>query len=266
VQLTYTEIMAVISIAVILFGFVGVILLNRPPNTKRILSVPFPGKWRSILRENILFYSELDPARQPDFEKRVQLFIATKKITPIDTTIDDRIRIMVAASAIIPVFAFPLFNYPKLREVLIYPNRFDEKFQTAQGAGEQRPIIGMVGNRFMNGTMIISKPDLERAYDGTRRKNNVGVHEFVHLIDNLDGETDGIPDILLKHPYVIPWLELIQREMEQIKSGDSDIGPYAVTNKAEFLAVVSEYFFSSPQELRQKHPELYESLSRIFHP
>ena len=98
---------------------------------------------------------------------------------------------MVAASAIIPMFAFPGYNYPNLRGILIYPNSFDEEFQTSRFEGHNEFIIGMVGNRFMNGIMIISKPDLINAYDGSDHKINVGIHEFIHLIDNVDGSTDG---------------------------------------------------------------------------
>jgi Mlc titration factor MtfA (ptsG expression regulator) len=52
---------------------------------------------------------------------------------------------MVAASAIIPMFAFPEYNYPNLREILIYPNSFDEKFQTQRFEGHKESIIGRAG-------------------------------------------------------------------------------------------------------------------------
>lgn len=44
----------------------------------------------------------------------------------------------------------------------------------------------------------------------------------------------------------------------------SDINEYAATNRAEFFSVVSEYFFSRPQLLESKHPELYQLLEEIF--
>ncbi len=232
---------------------------------KRIIAQPFPESWRKILNDHIKFYRDLEDAQKTGFEKRIKLFLATKKIEPVDTEIDDRIRIMVAASAIIPMFAFPGYNYPNLREILIYPNSFDEKFQTQRFEGHKEFITGMVGNRFMNGTMIISKPDLISAYDGRDHKSNVGIHEFVHLIDTVDGVTDGIPEILLKHTYAAPWLYLIKEEMSRIEKGKSDISPYALTSNAEFLAVVSEYFFDNPDKFKNRHPELYQYLSTIFH-
>ncbi len=241
------------------------IFLKKNSKEKFISSQAFPESWRSILNDHVRFYCDLDKAQKAVFEKRVQLFLATKKIEPIDTEIDDSIKIMVAASAIVPMFAFPEFNYPDLREVLIYPNSFDEKFQTQRFEGHGENIIGMVGNRFMNGTMIISKPDLVNAYDKAYHKSNVGIHEFVHLIDSSDRATDGIPEILIKHAYVAPWLELIKKEMSRIEKGRSDISPYALTSNAEFLAVVSEYFFDSPEKFKRKHPDLYNYMTTIFH-
>ena len=230
----------ILLIIILIIGVLRYLISGkRSPKNDDILTEPFPESWRVILNDNIKFFSDLDDSGKASFEKRIQLFLATKRINPIDTDIDDTIKIMVAASAIIPMFAFPEFNYPALREIIIYPNSFDERFQTKRFEGNENKIIGMVGNRFMNGTMIISKPDLINAYDGTNNKNNVGIHEFVHLIDNVDGGTDGIPEILLKHDYVAPWLHLIKEEMMRIEKGHSDISPYALTNNAEFLAVVS---------------------------
>jgi Mlc titration factor MtfA (ptsG expression regulator) len=239
--------------------------IKKDQKKKRILAQPFPESWRNILNKHVKFYSNLENDQKAGFEKRIQFFLGTKTIKPIDTEIDDSIKIMVAASAIIPMFAFPEYNYPNLREILIYPNSFDEKFQTQRFEGHKEFISGMVGNRFMNGTMIISKPDLINAYDGTTHKNNVGIHEFIHLIDNVDGATDGIPEILMKHAYVAPWLLLIKEEMSRIQHGRSDISPYALTSNAEFLAVVSEYFFDNSENFKKKHPDLYNYLTTIFH-
>ncbi|MNL54511.1 Protein MtfA [compost metagenome] len=52
--------------------------------------------------------------------------------------------------------------------------------------------------------------------------------------------------------------------MQRIETGKSDINPYAITNEAEFFAVVSEYFFEKPRQLKEKHPELYHILSETF--
>ncbi len=256
----------ILLIGLALIGVIGYYMFRKNiRKNKRILVNPFPESWRKILNEHVNFYVHLENAQKAVFEKRVQLFMGTKKFEPIDTEIDDSIKIMVAASAIIPMFAFPGYNYPNLRVILIYPNSFDENFQTQRFEGHKEIITGMVGNRFMNGNMIISKHDLISAFDGTNHKNNVAIHEFVHLIDDVDGAIDGIPEILIKHAYVAPWLHIIKEEMSAIEHGRSDINPYALKSNAEFLAVVSEYFFDDPEIFKRKHPDLYTYLTTIFH-
>ncbi len=224
-----------------------------------------PDQWRQTLLKDVAFYAQLNEADKSLFEKRVHRFLLTKDIEPVDTEIDDTIRLLVASSAVIPTFAFPDYNYPKIRTVLIYPGHFNEKYQISNPNIAQSPIIGMVDSRFQNGTtVILSKPDLVAAFDGSSHKGNVGIHEFVHLLDKEDGEVDGIPEALLKHQYVGPWLQEIKNEMRRIEHGKSDISLYALTNNAEFLAVVSEYFFDNPEKFRRRHPELYQRLCMIF--
>ena len=228
------------------------------------LDQEFPEHHRQILTSKVVFYTHLDESAKRQFEKRVQLFLATKKIEAVDTEIDDLVRLMVACSAIIPTFAFPQYNYPNVRTVLIYPNSFDEDFRTERFEGHKEVILGMVGNRFLEGTVLLSKPDLLMAYDGLPHKSNVGVHEFVHLLDKEDGVIDGIPERLTDHRFTGPWLHEIKDEIRRIEQGKSDINPYALKNNAEFLAVVSEYFFGNPDKFRKRHPELYEFLAAIF--
>ena len=252
-----------VIIALIAFYIIYRYVFKRNTVNKEILDEPFPDSWRKILQDRVLYYRNLPEDKKKEFEERVKRFIAEKSIKGVDVEISDTDKLLVAASAVIPVFNFPYFVYPNVREVLLYPGSFDSKFQTDDDAG-QRDILGMVGDGFMNGVVVLSKPDLEAAFDGRRHRKNVGIHEFVHLIDKADGAVDGIPEKLFEHSYTLPWLKEVRREMRKIQEGHSDINPYALTNDAEFLAVVSEYFFDNPEKLKQRHPELYQFLTKIF--
>ena len=260
---------------VILFVLVSVLIIvivvrfkkkEREKNNQvnAIINQPFPEEWRKMLVQKVLFYRELEENEKELFENQILRFIATKKIEAIDTELTDEVKLLVACSAVIPTFAFPNFNYPSIRTVLIYPGSFDEDFDTNKHKNHQQFITGMVGNKGLKGTVILSKPDLLSGFNGSRTKHNVGIHEFVHLIDGTDGDIDGIPERLIEHSYVGSWLFEIKEEMEQIMERKSDINPYSLTNNAEFLAVVSEYFFSSPHQFKKKHPDLYKYMVDIF--
>ena len=253
-----------------LLGVVTILIFNRNRYKKlysriSLFKAPFPTQWREILTKHSLFFRNLDDRRRDVFEKRVQIFLHEKNIDGIDTDIDDEIRLLVAASAIIPTFAFPAFAYPELNEVLVYPKSFSQKFEIDGHDKSSENIEGMVGNRYMNHSLLLSKPSLLAGFNGRKGEENVGIHEFVHLLDREDGDTDGIPERLVENGFALPWLHLIKKEMDRIRKGNSDINPYAITNNAEFLAVVSEYFFSDPEEFQEKHPELYQFLSTVYH-
>ncbi len=235
-------------------------LTRRYRKKKKALSTSFPEKWQQILRENVIFYLNLNKNQQKKFEKQIQVFLAQVKINGINTFVSDKDRILVAASAVIPIFGFDEWEYKNLSEVMLYPQLFDEQFQS----GKSKNISGMVGTGIMKDKMILSKPSLHRGFRNTSDKKNVAIHEFTHLIDMADGKADGIPEVLLKHQYTLPWLKLIKNKIMAIATKRSDINPYGATANEEFFAVVAEYFFERPHLLKRKHPELYKMLNQIF--
>lgn len=217
--------------------------------------------YSALLQQKVAFYQALNDEQKAAFENRVKKFLNNIVITGVGTEVEDLDKVLIGASAIIPIFAFTDWEYTNLREVLLYPNTFDESFQQS-GAG--RNILGMVGSGTMNYTMILSKAAMREGFENKTGKSNTGIHEFVHLIDKTDGATDGVPEVLLQHQCVLPWLDLIHKNMKAIQANQSDIDPYACTNQQEFFAVAAEYFFERPHLMKEKHPELYEMLEKIF--
>tara|TARA_R110002072_G_scaffold140286_1_gene284289 strand:+ start:185213 stop:186100 length:888 start_codon:yes stop_codon:yes gene_type:complete len=254
----FVKILVGLFIALILF------LLFRPKSIKSGFNVPeiFPEKWRLYLLKEVNFYASLNEEDKVIFEADVKRFLKRVRITGIKTTVDYEERLLVASSAVIPVFSFPEWEYSSLHEVLLYPDLFTEKYDFSE---QDRNISGMVGSGgVMHHVVIFSKPALHQGFDNTSDKMNVGIHEFVHLFDKQDGEIDGIPQMIMKNQAVLPWLHLISENTKEMLAGKSDINIYGATNKQEFLAVASEYFFERPKLFQEKHPELYEVLSSVF--
>lgn len=253
----------IILILIALLMILGWNSYNKVANPKwKVPQETFPFQWREILNREVSFYSSLNETEKARFEYKVQEFLLNCRITGIKTVVDLRNKLLVASSAIIPVFGFDSWKYGNIREVLLYPAMFDENYQFE---GESaRMILGMVGNQNMEGIMILSKEALNHGFKNESDKQNTAIHEFVHLIDKSDGEIDGIPKVLMDKQYALPWIEVISKEIDRIYEGKSDINPYGGTNRAEFFSVVSEYFFERPKLLEEKHPELYALLEKIF--
>ena len=237
-------------------------LTRRLRQRAAIRQEPFPPHWQNILNTEVAFYQGLNAEEQQRFREEVNIFLREKRITGINTSIDDTVRVLVAASAVIPIFGFPGWEWEQIREVLIYPDSFNEDYQT--GRTPEQSILGMVGSGAMTRMMILSKPELLEVFRQSGDRQNVGIHEFAHLLDKSDGVVDGVPEVALPARAIKPWLELVHKEMEAIRQGRSDMNPYGLTNEGEFFAVAAEYFFEHPVKMHRQHPQLYAMLRKIF--
>ncbi len=234
---------------------------------QRLVAKPFADSDREILRQHVTFYRGLTDPNKQRFEDLMKVFLGEVTITGIRTDVDDVSRMLVGASAIIPIFGLDDFEYAGLGEVLLYPDSFNEDYQVegAEGRSTQQPtILGMVGNAHLSGVMILSKPSLLVGFRNDSDRRNVGIHEFSHLIDKRDGDIDGIPATI--PPQTIdPWVRWVGEELRGDGKSDATIDDYAYTNEAEYFAVLSEYFFESPALLQQKNPRLFEMMRKMYH-
>jgi len=250
------------AIIIVILVILGLYLVFRKKSVPTVIAAEIkPADYKLLLNEHVAYYQKLSNADKTRFEQLIIEFLQDVNIEGVGTEITELDRVLIASSAVIPIFGFPEWKYQNLTNIILYPDTFDKEYQFEGGS---RNIMGMVGTGAMNGQMLLSRAALTKGFSKNSGKENAAIHEFVHLLDKSDGETDGVPENLLANEYAEPWLKMMHQEMHRISAGKSDINPYALTNEAEFLAVASEYFFEKPQELKNKHPELYEDLSRIF--
>ncbi len=247
----------IVAVIILIAGY----LIFRRKTTPVTPSTDHSPDYAAVLNGEVNFYQKLDKGSKDKFERLVHDFLHYVRIEGVGTEVSDLDRVLIASSAIIPIFGFPGWKYKNLTNVILYPDTFDNNFQFE---GESRNIQGMVGSGYMNGQMLLSRAALIKGFSNVSGKENTAIHEFIHLLDKSDGDTDGIPENLMAHQYIIPWLKMMHQEMHRIKVGKSDINTYALTNESEFLAVAAEYFFEKPQKFRHMHPELYQMLSLIF--
>lgn len=223
----------------------------------------FPREWENVLDKEVKFYRELSQMQKIEFQNRMMLFLSRVNIEAVQFELNDEDRILLASSAIIPVFGFEAWEYNYLDTIILYPSNFNENLYFDKGA-KGRNIAGMVGSGIYEGKMILSRKALYHGFKNTTDKKNTAIHEFIHLIDKEDGSIDGIPKNLLNHEYAIPWLDLIHKKMELINNNKSDIRNYGGTSQTEFFAVAAEYFFERPKLMQRKHPKLFRMLNDCF--
>ena len=228
---------------------------------KKQIARYFQPEWRNFLQEKVLFYNRLNAEEKQLFENKISGFLLDYNIEGVETDISDFDKVLVAVSAVIPVFRFSNWYYRDLKTIFLFPDSFTINHPMLP---EGTLLNGLVGYGGMVDKMYLSRKALYESFEKDFDGKHTGIHEFLHLIDMEDGEADGVPDILIPKSYIKPWKQLIQNEIERICNDDSILSDYACENAAEFFAESGVSFFENPDELRAKHPELYRILELIF--
>jgi len=167
----------------------------------------------AILDHRVPQYRALDAETRERFRLLAAVFLDETTITGAGCEIDDTVRVLVAASAVIPILGFPDWEYSTLREVLVKPGDFVAR--TRESDEDVDPLLGMVDRRggTFHGTLILSREELIRGFSRANDKSNVGIHEFAHLVDEGDGGIDGIPAYLPRE-LIRQWMDLVSRQLD----------------------------------------------------
>src|SRR5215212_4177551 len=87
--------------------------------------------YRHLLDENVAFYRSLSDTDKLRFEEKIKDFLSYVKIYGVSIEIDELDKLLVASSAVIPIFGFDNWHYYNLRYVLLYEDAFNsENFST----------------------------------------------------------------------------------------------------------------------------------------
>lgn len=246
-----------------MFGF-------KAKRRNRIRSHPFPESWLIILQRNVPYYGRLTPEDRQRLLGDIQVFVAEKNFEGCGgLEMSDEIKVTLAAYACILLLHLKHDYYPRLQSILVYPDAYPVVV-TRSGPGNQI-IEGhemRAGESWRTGVVVVSWNHVLHRPGDSSAVRNVILHEFAHQLDQEDGSADGAP-ILPKTSMYAAWARILGREYKVLsEAADANsstlIDKYGATNPAEFFAVVTEYFFEQPQQLRERHPELYEELKLYY--
>ena len=232
-----------------------------------VRALPFPAAWRRILRRRVPIVARLPAELQLRLKRHVQVFVAEKSFIGCQgQAITDEVRVTIAAQACLLLLGHARSDcYPRLRQILVYPDAFVVDRERAVGAGvvqEQRRAL--LGESWVQGQVILSWAEVLAGAADASDGRNVTLHEFAHQVDQDTGVADGRP----WRPSRVArrrWDAVMGEAFERLQREPSTlIDSYGASDPAEFFAVVTEVFFERPQELAVEAPDVYRELAELF--
>jgi Mlc titration factor MtfA (ptsG expression regulator) len=209
----------------------------------------------------------LPPDLQRQLKRHIQVFVAEKPFIGCrGQLITDELRVTIAAQACLLLLAHARPDYyPKLRQILVYPDVFVVQRERPLGSGvvqEQRQA--MSGESWAQGQVIVSWSEALAGAADPDDGQNVVLHEFAHQIDQDNGVADGRP----WRPSAAKrrrWAAVMGAAFERLRDEPSAlIDAYGASDPAEFFAVVTELFFEQPHALATEAPAVYRELVELY--
>lgn len=231
---------------------------------------PFPPEWLAIIERNVPYYHCLPAELQTELQGLIQILLAEKHFEGAGgLAMADEIRVTIAAQACILLLGRKTDFYPKLESIIVYPHAYvaSSKRSIPGGAVAEEQTM-RAGESWGSGAIVFSWLDVARGARYTGDGRNVVFHEFAHQLDAEEGTTDGAPPLPDQAMYP-DWKRVLSAEYDALVDSVDHrrrtfLDPYAATSPAEFFAVITEFFFEKPRELRLHNRQLYDQLSMFY--
>jgi len=228
------------------------------------------------------FFDRLGAADRTRLRELVSLFCAEKEFAAAgDFEMSLETQLEVAAQACLPILNLDLSLYAGWHGVVVYRGEVLARREVMDEDGVMHEYDEVISGEAMpGGPVVLSWEDVTLAGSDEAPAYNVVIHEFAHKMDMLKGEATGVPPFLpafhrdidgrafaaaLSNAHAAFATEVARWEMRGGGEDDMPIlDPYAAENPVEFFAVLSEAFFTAPQDVADDFPELYRLFVRYY--
>lgn len=211
---------------------------------------------KKVLENNINFYKKLDKKDKRKFEYRVSRFIKAHNfigrnkiiITPVK-------KVIIASITVMITFKKRNYLYNHFKNIIVYPKNYLSEASNQIHKGETNPRVK---------TIVFSWKGFVEGIQIPNDNLNLGIHEFTHALyfsflkqnsleaNKFINDYDGI-------------LIFLNNTIEKQKLLDSNyFRDYAYENQHEFLAVITENYFETPDQFHTKLPELFLMINRLY--
>jgi MtfA peptidase len=199
------------------------------------------------------YFKKLNLAKRALFCKRVVEFIKhTRFVGKQKLEVSNKMKILIAACSQQLTLSFKKnYLYDHFDRIFIYPTKYLSTVTNSYHVGEMNTA----------GLLIFSWEDFYQGIKVENDNRNVGLHEFAHALEFIDIANKPTDD---RFSFALDKEYMVAHDFIKTRSEEQFFRNYAMTNRAEFFAVATEYFFESPEDFYAAHPVTYELFCKIY--
>lgn len=237
-------------------SYVYILVFQKPPFVHLYYRKKKVSKVQRELLKEVKFYQQLPPKEQVNFEHRLAMFIRHYQFVGRNNfKVTNEVKIQIGVVYVMLTFGMRNYLINVFDKIIIYPEAYYSKITKRKHKGEfnyQFKAVVFSWEDFLEG-IAIDNDNL-----------HLGIHEFTHALTFYSKTSKDInAKIFYKEFQQITAFFSSEDYITRMKRSGY-FRTYAFTNKLEFIAVVMEYFFETPQQLRQQYPILYRKIKKML--
>lgn len=205
-----------------------------------------------LLRQHSQYFRRLNSKQQAYFEHRMHRFLEKYSfISRQDAIVDDEVKVLVASAYVMLTFGMRKYLSNAFSGILIYPDAYFSTQKEQMHNGEYSPKYKAV---------VFSRKALLEGFANGSDNLNLAIHEFAHVLTFGSMKQRDASATVFSDQYQLIIRKITQAENAAKLKKSSYFRLYAFTNQYEFVAVILEHFFESPQQFQSEFPELYQDV------
>ena len=210
---------------------------------------------KQILTQNFQFYKQLKPKYKRYFEHRIANFINTYEFVGRDISVTEEMKVTIAGTAIILTFGMRDYLNPLFKRIIIFPDIYYSDQTENYHKGEFNPRLESI---------VFSWKHFKEGIEITNDNLNLGLHEFTHAFHIHSLKSDKATAVLFNESLQNLFKVVSNPQLKEQLITSGFLRDYAYENQFEFVAVLLEYFFESPQEFKSKFPSIFLKVKHMI--
>lgn len=209
-----------------------------------------------ILRQKFQFYKKLTDKQKKYFHHRIACFTDKYQFIPReDFKVTIEVETLIAATYVMLTFGMRRYLVDAFDKIIIYPKEYLSTQTQEYFKGEFNPRMKAV---------VFSWKDFLDGYEIDNDNLNLGIHEFSHVVHFHSMKNNDASSLTFRKYYL-----QLNKEVNHPPNKDRLIESdyfriYAYTNQYEFVSVMIEHYFETPNEFRNKFPQLFQNVSLML--
>lgn len=226
-----------------LFLYIYPFLKKLDDNQKQVLEKEFP------------FYRSLSIKKKHYFEHRVNGFIRKYEFIGKDIVVTEEMRMLIAGTYVMLTFGMRNYLVNQFSRILIYATNYYSTTNEAFHKGEFNPRMKVIA---------FSWEDFVLGHSTLNDNINLGLHEFSHALHFHCLQKRDPSAVIFRDEFdkVIQYYNDVDLNAELRTKGYFRL--YAYENQFEFLSVILEHFFETPEVFKKQHPHLFTTIATMI--